>query len=211
MSTRNITRIARTSGKCSRTGKIRYNNLFEAKLALATCKGSASRKRSERRTYLCEFCHNWHLTSQNGHYKNIPDRQYERCYKLMNSDNVIKSTALSSFRKLQAKERKTEEWEPIIIAAIHAYTSAGLPVEELRNLWLWNAFRTRIDVNDLTMKRCLREFTALCERFVKEREADPFSWTDVDAVRQLAACYSEKNQAEDTAVRAWIIRAVEMG
>ncbi|GAA4706200.1 hypothetical protein [Streptomyces youssoufiensis] len=43
-----------------RTGKIRYRDRIEAKLAMA---GAGRKGRDEQRVYRCEHCHGFHLTS----------------------------------------------------------------------------------------------------------------------------------------------------
>lgn len=56
--------------KCSRTGKPMFPNELEANLALADIQRSNAHHRRRKyreepvRSYPCEFCHQWHLTSQ---------------------------------------------------------------------------------------------------------------------------------------------------
>ncbi|WP_327335177.1 hypothetical protein [Streptomyces anulatus] len=46
------------------TGKQRFRDDFEAKLALLRVTTSNSPRRQEKRAYHCPHCHGWHLTSQ---------------------------------------------------------------------------------------------------------------------------------------------------
>ena len=48
--------------KCIRTGKVKFNSELDARIALA---GRINRDLGEKRVYQCEFCHEYHLTSQN--------------------------------------------------------------------------------------------------------------------------------------------------
>lgn len=56
--------------KCLRTGKPMFPNKLEADLAIADTQRSNSHHRRRKfrdeptRSYECEFCHSWHLTSQ---------------------------------------------------------------------------------------------------------------------------------------------------
>lgn len=58
--------------RCPRSGKVRFRDHREAVDALQTAMNSRSRaefagfgsRRNECRTYECNMCHGWHLTSQ---------------------------------------------------------------------------------------------------------------------------------------------------
>lgn len=47
--------------KCIRTGKVKFRSDLDARIALA---GRINRDSGELRTYQCEFCHQYHMTSQ---------------------------------------------------------------------------------------------------------------------------------------------------
>lgn len=46
------------------TGKVRFRNKLDAKIAMASTQRAKGSNREENRTYRCEMCHGWHLTSQ---------------------------------------------------------------------------------------------------------------------------------------------------
>lgn len=56
--------------KCSRTNKTRFPNELEAKIAMANIQRKNSHFRHQKsredptRVYRCEFCGDWHMTSQ---------------------------------------------------------------------------------------------------------------------------------------------------
>jgi len=50
--------------KCKTTGKVSFRDEIAAKIALGRLMARPLRERKEQRTYLCSFCHYWHLTSQ---------------------------------------------------------------------------------------------------------------------------------------------------
>jgi hypothetical protein len=61
----------RAIAKCDRTGKTKFHTEVDAMIFLARVHGKNSRLRKLRqqgneptRAYRCEFCRNWHLTSQ---------------------------------------------------------------------------------------------------------------------------------------------------
>lgn len=51
------------------TGKQRYRDRLEARMALLRCTTDTDPRRQEKRTYRCPDCHGWHLTSQPRHRK----------------------------------------------------------------------------------------------------------------------------------------------
>lgn len=49
--------------KC-KTGKARYKDELDAKIALASTQRSRTKSHQESRVYKCPFCRGWHLTSK---------------------------------------------------------------------------------------------------------------------------------------------------
>jgi hypothetical protein len=66
--------------KCSTTGKDRFPNEMESNLAIASLTLASKHHRRQKyrelptRSYQCEFCHGWHMTSQ-AKNEEWPDRK----------------------------------------------------------------------------------------------------------------------------------------
>lgn len=64
-----------SSAVCQSTGKPIYRDRIAAELSLEKIQRFARRTvHSEKRSYECEFCHRWHLTSQDAD----PGRRFAR-------------------------------------------------------------------------------------------------------------------------------------
>lgn len=55
---------------CNKTGKQKFRTEFDAQIAIASVHGKSAKRHRQRfseepkRAYRCNFCHQWHLTSQ---------------------------------------------------------------------------------------------------------------------------------------------------
>ena len=51
--------------RCKQTRKVMFRDRIAAEMVILRRQGSdQARARTEGRSYLCRFCHRWHLTSQ---------------------------------------------------------------------------------------------------------------------------------------------------
>lgn len=139
--------IARTLKGTCRCGKIRYPSRNEAKLALASCRGSSSHNRHELREYQCRFCGAWHLTSKPLQPSIMTPEEYRRYIQRYNDDHAILSHAWQAAKSKDI--RRESDVRTYAVAVMKVADETGDPDRFLINedIWTMTINRTRPKVS----------------------------------------------------------------
>ncbi|PWG65590.1 hypothetical protein [Bifidobacterium callitrichidarum] len=200
-------KIVKRQGHC-KTGKNRYASSFDAKLALAQCKGSASLRRRECRTYHCPICKGWHLTSHEDRRYPIAKQDYVRCLSMLEQDGGNRMRrAIQSFRV--ANNDDPHIWRGFIVAAALSWLEAGLPEELLDNVQSWYALRLGLDSGKQSLDDALTGFRKVCSDLSEEYSKEHQTVIHPEESNPLARCWVEGNCMKKFGVPAWIYRTAE--
>lgn len=200
-------RIGKHAGHC-RTGKIRFINENEAKLALASCRGSVARRRHECRVYHCPDCNGWHLTSWKSFRQTIPETEYRQCLDLLKQDSgLLTKNALQAFRV--ANHNDPHVWRGVLVAAVHSWLQAGLDEELLESITTWYALRMAFDPGERKLKNILGGFQNLCVRLAGEYANEHETIVHPQENNPLAMCWVEDNCMRRFGVPDWLVRAAK--
>lgn len=196
--------IVKRQGHC-KTGKNRYASSFDAKLALAQCKGSTSLQRRECRTYHCPLCKGWHLTSHAEREYPIAKTDYMRCLTMLEQDGGKRmNRAIQAFRVVNNDDPHI--WRGFIVAAAISWLEAGLPEELLGSVQSWYALRMGLDSKERNLGKALDGFRKVCASLSEEYMKEHQTVVHPEESNPLARCWVEGNCMQKFGVPAWIYR-----